>query len=321
MIFNIKSSTSFNAFDKEMMDIFFCKPGFLLGRIDQICTAIYNKYSNIITLNQAEFLILLDNFGPLIQIDLARKAGVDKSTAGLIIDNLQYRGWVERNINEKNRRSVIVSLTPQCDVLLPTIRRHFFHMQRELEVSINRESLPRLIANLHRIGANPAASAPVWQAERGPESGILDGSLSFLTRRVLQLLHGQFNALTPGSNLTLRQFSLLYILMKRDFITQIYFARIFGVDPVTCGVIMKGLERNGLIAGQISENDKRAKVYNITKKGKTILSEVHSVADFSEKIVFQGISSKDYDEIVTCLYSIVESHSYLLRFPGLIGKL
>jgi len=302
------------------MGHFLRKPGFLLARVDQICTAIFGSLSETATLSQAEFLLLLDRLGPMIQIALARAAGVDKSTTAYILDNLQARGWVERTVREQDRRSSLISLTPEGKAILPQVRRDFAELQRRLEAPLDPRDLAMLVARLHRLGQNPGVPAPMWRTACDPVTGVLDVALSFLTRRALQLLHAQFLATTQGTRLTLRQFSLLFILSKRQSITQTEFARVFGLDPATCAVIMRGPSQRGLIASAPCEQDRRARIYTLTGTGRALLEKVHPLVDRSEAVVFRHESPEELAGIVDQLRVIVEAYSHQLRFPGAIGS-
>jgi len=302
------------------MSVFLEKPGFLLARIDQICTAIFSGLSETVTLNQAEFLLLLDRLGSMIQINLARAAGVDKSTTAFILDNLQNRGWIERTVNQDDRRSSFVSLTASGAALVPEVRRDFEQLQHVLQSPVEPARLLHLIPMLHRLGSNPEGLAPRWQTACDPASGVLDRSLSFLTRRTLQLLNAQFLAVMGDTKLTLRQFSLLFILSRRQRITQIEFARIFGVDPATCAVIMRGPLRRGLIASAPSPQDGRARVYRLTKTGRGYLEAVHPRVDRVEAAAFRHETAEDCRGMVNDLRAIVKAHSHSLRFPGAIDS-
>src|SRR5690625_3315738 len=79
-----------------IMRHFVAQPGFLLARIDQICTAIYREIAGEETLAQAELLLLLALLELPDQITLARAAGVDRSTTALILTNLEGRRLVAR---------------------------------------------------------------------------------------------------------------------------------------------------------------------------------------------------------------------------------
>lgn len=308
----------FSQSDVALMGRFLEKPGFLLARVDQICTAIFSSLSDSVTLSQAEFLLLLDRLGPMIQIALARAAGVDKSTTAYILDNLQARGWIKRTVDEDDRRTLLISLTPAGQALLPRVRRDFTGLQRELEAPLDPTDRKFLIGYLYQLGQNEDVPGPSWRVACEPDSGVLDLAPSFLARRALQLFHAQFMAMTHGMRLTMRQFSLLYILSQRGSITQTEFARVFGLDPATCAVIMRGPASRGLIASAPCEHDRRARIYTLTSAGLAMLGEVHPLIDRAEAAVFNCESLEVREKIVCQLRQIVSAHSHRLRFPGVI---
>src|SRR3954468_10587136 len=86
--------------DQAIMRHFLDKPGFLLARIDQICTSLYGDLSSGETLAQAEILLLSDALGATPQVALARAAGVDTSTTAYVLANLAARNWVTRRADE-----------------------------------------------------------------------------------------------------------------------------------------------------------------------------------------------------------------------------
>lgn len=307
--------------DEQLMAPFLSKPGFLLARIDQICTALFGALSDGETLAQAEFMMLLEALGPVPQITLARAAGVDKSTTAYVLDNLEARGWIARVACRDDRRRLLVSLAPEGTARMGRIRADYAEMQRQLEAPLAPADLPHLVAMLHKLGANPHSPAPLWMPACHPTLGVLDGALSFLLRRALQLFQAQFLASTPALNLTLRQFSLLFILNKRDALTQTAFARLFGLDPSTCAVIMRGLVSRGLIDGAPSLQDRRERVYRITREGERVLREGHPLVDRSEGLVFREETPIQARWLVEQLRAMVRAHSSILRFPGAIGSL
>jgi DNA-binding MarR family transcriptional regulator len=302
--------------DDAIMARFQTKPGFLLARIDQICTSIYGGASAGETLAQAEFMLLLEALGAIPQITLARAAGVDKSTTAYVLDNLQQRGWVARAACSDDRRRALVSLTPDGASRMDRVRDDYAELQRQLVEPLDEAELPHLAAMLHKLGANPMSPAPLWTPACHPALGVLDGATSFLCRRALQLFHAQFLSSTRALNITIRQFSLLFILSVRPSITQVGFARLLGVDPSTCAVIMRNLVSRGLLACGRSPQDRRERVYMITAQGEALLAEAQPLVDRSERLVFRGEPASQIRWLVRQLQAMVHAHSHRLRFPG-----
>jgi len=304
--------------DSAIMARFVVKPGFLLARIDQISTSIHGALSDGETLAQAELLLLLDGLGPVPQITLARAAGIDKSTTAYVLDNLQKRGSIDRTPCSDDRRRALVTLTAEGASRIDRIRDDYARLQTDLSAPLDPIDLPRLLALLHKLGSNPMSPAPLWLPACHPAIGVLDGAVSFLCRRVLQLFQAQFVACTAAQKLTLRQFSLLVILAMRESITQVGFARLFGIDPSTCAVILKGLLARGLITAAASPQDRRERIYAITDAGRAILVEVQPHVDRSERLVFRGESAAHIRWMIRQLQAVVHAHSDRLRFPGAI---
>ena len=297
--------------DAAIMAPLFRKPGFLLARIDQIATVLYAAPSPALTLAQSEFLRLLAALGTMPQIALARAAGVDKSTTGLVLDNLEARDLVVRSPCLEDRRRAQVSLTARGEAAIREAGAAFDALQRDLLAALDPDADARFLAMLHRIGSNPLSPAPQWQP-----TGVLDATPSFLCRRALQHLQAVFAAADPESRTTLRQLSLLYVLGRRDSISQIGFARLYGLDPSTCAVIIRALAKRGLLSSYRSPEDGRERLYRLTGAGRAALDSLQEAADRSQRAALRGESAADVRWLVTQLRRIVAAYSPRLRFPG-----
>lgn len=307
--------------DDALMEPFLHKPGFLLARIDQIATSIFSGTPNGVTLRQAEFLMILEALGPMPQIRLANASGTDKSTTAYVLANLQGRRLVERTPCKDDRRRFQVSLTPAGLELLREAKPRYAKLQRQLGAPLSPAELRRLVAIMRTLGSNAQGPGPIWIPACEPANGVLDGALSFLTRRALQLFQAQFIASTAQLDLTLRQFSLLFLLSKRGSLTQVGFARLFGLDPSTCAVIMRSLTGRGLITSTRSREDQRERVFTITEAGQQALAKVHTLADRAEAAVLRGFRDAEQAFLIRQLRTMVKEHSPSLRFPGAIDSL
>jgi DNA-binding MarR family transcriptional regulator len=307
--------------DAALMEPFLHKPGFLLARIDQISTSLFSSAPNGTTLRRAEFLMLIEALGPMPQVRLANASGMDTSTTAYVVANLESRGLVERTPCPDDRRRSRVSLTCGGRDLLHEVSPRYAELQRQLGAPLAGVDLRRLKAMLHTIGANARAPGPIWTPACDAARGVLDKALSFLTRRALQVFQAQFIACATHLNLTLRQFSLLFLLSRRETLTQVAFARLFGLDPSTCGVIMRSLAGRGLISSARSHEDQRERVFMITEAGRQALARVHPLAHRSEMAVLRGFTPADQAFLIRQLRTIVKEYSPALRFPGAIGSL
>lgn len=297
---------------------FFVQPGFMLARADQIGAALYATYAPVATIAQSEFLLLLDRLGPMPQIQLSQAAGYDKSTTGYVLDNLQAAGWIGRSPCEADRRRMLVSLAHGRRSEIETIRAHYARLQQDLAAPLAKEDAEKLIGMLYELAANPLSPAPRWISACDPAQGVLDHALSFLIRRALQHVQAQLMAVAPEPRFTLRQFSLLFIVKLRGSITQTAFARMFGLDPSTCAVILRGHVSRGLLAGRRSPEDGREFVYAITETGVAAMEKYRKIADRAQRLAFRGHSAGDVRWLVGQLRVIAKAYSSQLRFPGLL---
>jgi DNA-binding MarR family transcriptional regulator len=291
-----------------------------MARIDQISTALFGERSSGETLGQAEFLLLLDVSATTDQITLARGAGVDKSTTAYILGNLETRGLITRIPDPQDRRRTIPQLTNEGRARMPAVHRAFHELQQELADALDPGAVEPFVAMLRRIAANPMNAAPPWAPSESGSSPLADAP-SFLCRRAFQVAQAQFVACTAALNLTPRQFSLLFSLCHVPAISQAGFAKTFGLDPSTCGVIMRNLAKRGLIRGTESEQDRRERIYVVTPAGRELAMSAQPLVDKSERFAARGLERDEVKWLVQQLQRIVAAHSDRLRFPGIFGSL
>lgn len=72
--------------------------------------------------SQAHALQILGDGGVATQRELATWLNLDESTVSRLVDQLVRRGWVNRAINERNRRESRLVLTEEGQVVLDDIR-------------------------------------------------------------------------------------------------------------------------------------------------------------------------------------------------------
>lgn len=316
---NTEPASSLPRAPASILQRFLVQPGFLLARIDQICTAIYGELSSEETLAQAEFLLLLAKAGELDQISLARAAGVDTSTTALVLSNLVGRELVARKPDPADRRRAKLCLTARGRKQLVRTREAFSETQKRLIAPLEETEVSELMQVLRQIGANPMSPAPLWvpgDRRMGIGENIVTSSPAFLCRRALQVCEAYFLTCVASLSLTPRQFSVLYILNLHPGLTQVGFARLFGIDPATSAVIMKNLFARGLLARNPSAEDRRERIYSLTPAGRRVLAAAQPLADKADRLVLRSMSRADIRRLVQRLQHIVRAHSARLRFPG-----
>lgn len=297
----------------EVMRIFVRKPGFLLARIDQIANALYGALAREgETLAQAEMLLAIAGGEVRDQVGLARASGIDTSTTAIILDNLQLTGLVTRVQDKDDRRRSLPVLTAEGQRRMPAVTASFAALQEELLTGIAAAERARLIDLLGRIARENAGGAPRWDEAACP----IAQAPSLLCRRALQISHAHFAAAVAPMAITLRQFSALVILHLHPVLSQAEFARVYGLDPSTCAVVLKKLAARGLLRASRSADDRRKTLYRTTDEGREQAATVQPLADRSEALMLAPLTRGDGAALLPILQRIVRCHAGRLRYPG-----
>lgn len=298
---------------EAVMRIFVCKPGFLLARIDQIANALYGALTQDgETLAQAEMLLAIAAEDARDQVGLARACGIDTSTTAIILDNLEQTGLVTRVQDRGDRRRSLPVLTAAGRQRMPAVASGFARLQKEMLAGIDAAGRAQLTDLLGRIARGNVGAAPRWDQATSPS---MDAP-SLLCRRALQICHAHFAAAVAPLAITLRQFSALVILHLHPGLSQAEFARVYGLDPSTCAVVLKKLAARGLLRAARSPDDRRKTLYRTTDEGREQAASVQPLADRSEVLMLEPLEPAEAAALVPLLQQIVRRHSGRLRYPG-----
>ncbi len=112
------------------------------------------KSSEGLTLPQYYLLRPLDALAALPLCDLAERAGIAAPTATRIIDGLERDGALRRERTPEDRRTVLVSLTPQGRRLLRRKHRQLTERRQRLYAQLDpseREQSERLLRHLAEL--------------------------------------------------------------------------------------------------------------------------------------------------------------------------
>jgi DNA-binding MarR family transcriptional regulator len=124
------------------------QPGYLVRRLQQAAVALFMAQTAEQALTPVQFaaLIATHESPGLDQRTLADTIGFDTSTIGGVIDRLERRGLIQRNLAPQDRRVRLLTVTPAGEQLLAQVLP---------AVEITQE---RILAPL------PAADRPVFMA-------------------------------------------------------------------------------------------------------------------------------------------------------------
>jgi DNA-binding MarR family transcriptional regulator len=106
-------------------------------------------------------------------------------------------------------------------------------------------------------------------AHMDPLEGLGDRP-GFLIRRAHQISQSVFIEECSGLDITSTQFGVLWILGRAGQLDQIGIARLLGFDRSTTALVVKLLERRGLITRSLDGTDRRRNVLRLTEAGKNL---------------------------------------------------
>jgi len=95
------------------------RPGFLIRRAHQITSALFAEEVDDLAITSTQFgmLIALQGGVSLDQASLARLLGLDRSTTGLVVANLEERGFIKRKTDPQDRRRRVLTMTPAGEAI------------------------------------------------------------------------------------------------------------------------------------------------------------------------------------------------------------
>jgi DNA-binding MarR family transcriptional regulator len=135
----------------------------LARRFIQICTAAMAEALEGEDLTPLQYGVLAYAWGEsdLDQVSLATRVGVDRTNAGLLVDQLEAKGLVERRMAATDRRVRLIRLTGRGDALIKRLAPGVHHRQvRLLEVLSARECVSFLSMLIRVIDGNEALARP-----------------------------------------------------------------------------------------------------------------------------------------------------------------
>ena len=98
-------------------------PGYHIRRLQQIAVAVFLQETADSGITPVQFAALqaTRNAAAIDQRTLARTIGFDTSTIAGVVDRLEARGLLRRQVSPDDRRVRLLSLTPEGDALLAQV--------------------------------------------------------------------------------------------------------------------------------------------------------------------------------------------------------
>lgn len=128
------------------------RPGFLVRRLHQIhCALFLEESKNVITPVQYGVLTVLADNPWLDQTAVGCEVGLDRTTVADVIRRLEDKGWVERRINEQDRRSRLVALSKEGLAIMEEMQAGVGRTQRKLMAPLSKDEQRTFLTLLRQV--------------------------------------------------------------------------------------------------------------------------------------------------------------------------
>lgn len=121
----------------------------LMGRMGRLRSMVHEGMD--LTYNQYKTLLTIADRRQCSLGDLARELDVAMSSASQMVDRLVGEGLVERQIDEANRRQVIIRLTENGEALIARLRQGILDGYRRVLEKMSEEEQEALVGSFETI--------------------------------------------------------------------------------------------------------------------------------------------------------------------------
>jgi len=316
----LKASMRGTDIDLGGLAYLYSRAPFLFQHVDQIGRALYASDPASHGVPQPQYLCLdlLRVSGPISQIALARRAGVDTSTLSSVVTRLVAKHLVKRVPNPADRREKLVSVTAAGRAAAERAAGAYQRVQAILMAT------PDIDAGLfHRLAAPVAHAAdhaaPEWLTDAIPAAekarlAVVFESPSFLVRRALQRSEVAILRSIGAFDLTIRQYAALLVLHFHQQLAEADLCRLLGYDASNAALVVKLLVEKGLAAvvNPLASGRKR---YRATHAGRALLADKEPVMQRVDRALLKPLDRAQARRFKDMLAAIVREHGGQVQNP------
>jgi DNA-binding MarR family transcriptional regulator len=137
-------------------------------------------------------------------------------------------------------------------------------------------------------------------------------------RRLQQIAVGVFMEETQDFGVTPVQFAALNALVATPGIDQRTLAASIGFDTSTLGGVVDRLEARGWVKRQVSPEDRRARLLQVTPEGKQLLQELSASVLSTQERILAPLPEAERQEFLRMLKVLVATNNDASRAPRLV---
>jgi DNA-binding MarR family transcriptional regulator len=120
---------------------------------------------------------------------------------------------------------------------------------------------------------------------------------------------------TGELGITNRQYGILFALARNPGIDQISVARLLGLDRSTTGMVIKKLERAGLVGRDVGARDRRRVSLRLTRAGERMLERLAGPAQRAQARVLSGFTPPERAQFLALLDKFIRKFNDSTRVP------
>ncbi len=137
-------------------------------------------------------------------------------------------------------------------------------------------------------------------------------------RRLQQIAVGVFMEETQAFGVTPVQFAALNAIVASPGIDQRTLAASIGFDTSTIGGVVDRLEARGWVQRQVSPQDRRARLLQVTSEGRRLLQDVSAAVLATQKRILAPLPEAERQEFLRMLKVLVATNNDASRAPRLV---
>ena len=204
------------------------------------------------------------------QQSIANTIDVSRTTMVKVAGELADQGLVERVRNPDDRRSYLLTRTPEGAAAARRWRRHAEDLEESLTPGFSlgeREELRRLLLGMLSGELAPDTPEPLLE------------SLGFLITRVHLRMHRSFSEMLAPLGIVPAQFGLLTALATLGPVPQAEVSRRLGISGASVVQLVDQLEERGLVERRRLDSDRRTQVLHLRRGASDLLQQARTLSE------------------------------------------
>jgi MarR family transcriptional regulator, lower aerobic nicotinate degradation pathway regulator len=291
------------------------QPAFLLRRAQQILTYFHveecERSGTDISQIQFEALCVVQAFPGVDQTTLARRLGIDRASATVVIGGVIRHRLVSRSVQADRRRRAL-KLTRLGEQKLKGAFKAAKRSEARFLQPLGRVDRRRLIGVLLQAASQRQSPAPEWEPARGlPAHQALETLYrmsAFLMDRCSQVGNAYLLQVVAPFGLSAGQYGVLAVVALFAPIDQSGLCRTLGIDRSSVSVILPVLEARGLITRKADLLDRRRSILRCTPAGLKLLQSVVPLTEGLGRQIFAGLGAEFEQRLCALLARLVGAH-------------